>query len=205
MTEDQTTWKGHTFTLLVFTGIVVLCSIFFILGMLVGRQQGQKYASVASAAAKTDAKSAPKEDKQDFTFYDSVKKEDQAAFQPAPPPPRSDPDPQPEPPAPTRPEPIKEPAPTPKRPPIRETDPAPSPTPSNVVNFQVGAVRKASDAQKLLAGLKKKGFRAYMVEPQKGDSNPLYRVQVGPFADVIEAEQVKKKLESLGYQVYSKK
>ena len=32
--EEQTTWKGHTFTLLVFTGIVVLCSIFFILGML---------------------------------------------------------------------------------------------------------------------------------------------------------------------------
>jgi hypothetical protein len=25
--EEQTTWKGHTFTLLVFTGIVVLCSI----------------------------------------------------------------------------------------------------------------------------------------------------------------------------------
>ena len=38
--EDQTSWKGHTFTLLVFTGIVVLCSIFFILGMLVGRAQG---------------------------------------------------------------------------------------------------------------------------------------------------------------------
>jgi cell division septation protein DedD len=74
-----------------------------------------------------------------------------------------------------------------------------------VVNFQVGAVRKASDAQKLLAGLKKKGFRAYMVEPQKSDSNPLYRVQVGPFADVIEAEQVKKKLEKENYQVYSKK
>jgi cell division septation protein DedD len=205
MTEDQTTWKGHTFTLLVFTGIVVLCSIFFILGMLVGRQQGQKYASVTSAAAKNDAKTAPKEDKQDFTFYDSVKKEDQLAFQPAPPPPRVDPDPQPEPPPTRREKPMKEPAPAPKRPPVPQAAPAPSSTPSNVVNFQVGAVRKASDAQKLLAGLKKKGFRAYMVEPQKGDSNPLYRVQVGPFADVIEAEQVKKKLEKENYQIYLKK
>ena len=39
--EEQTTWKGHSLTLLVFAGIVALCSIFFILGMLVGRQQGQ--------------------------------------------------------------------------------------------------------------------------------------------------------------------
>jgi hypothetical protein len=43
--EDQTSWKGHTFTLVVFTGIVVLCSIFFILGMLVGRAQAQKLVS----------------------------------------------------------------------------------------------------------------------------------------------------------------
>src|SRR6516165_8406150 len=85
MMEEQTTWKGHSFTLLVFTGIVVLCSIFFILGMLVGRQQGQKFAFVASANTKPDAKAAPKEDKPDnFTFYDSVKKENQAALQPAP-------------------------------------------------------------------------------------------------------------------------
>jgi cell division septation protein DedD len=203
MTEDQTTWKGHTFTLLVFTGIVVLCSIFFILGMLVGRQQGQKYASATNGPAKNETKAAPKDDKQDFTFYDSVKKEDDAAFQPAPPPPRSDPDPQPEPPPPTRAEPIKEPAPAPKRPPVVQSAPAPSSTPSNVVNFQVGEFKKLSNAQTLLAGLKKKGFRAFIVELE--GSNQLYRVQVGPFADVIEAEQVKKKLESLNYQVYSKK
>src|SRR6266850_5645449 len=84
--EEQTTWKGHTFTLLVFTGIVVLCSIFFILGMLVGRAEGQKLAAsaVTAAAAKNEAKPAPKEDKQEFTFYDSVKKEEPAVLQPAP-------------------------------------------------------------------------------------------------------------------------
>ena len=202
MTEDQTTWTGHTFTLLVFTGIVVLCSIFFILGMLVGRQQGQKYASAAGTAAKNEAKTVPKDDKQDFTFYDSVKREDQAALQPAPPPRKADPDPEPEPPAPTRAEPAKKPEPAPKREPVPA---APSPAPSNVVNFQVGAVRKASEAQRLLRELKKKGFRAFILDPAKGDSNPLYRVQVGPFADVIEAEEVKKKLEKLKYQVYSKK
>src|SRR5215813_8783548 len=76
--EEQTTWKGHSFTLIVFAGIVVLCSIFFILGTLVGRAQGQKIASAAAmaTAAKTDAKPTPNEDKPDFTFYDAVKKEE---------------------------------------------------------------------------------------------------------------------------------
>src|SRR5436190_16528517 len=84
--EDQTSWKGHSFTLLVFTGIVVLCSIFFILGMLVGRAQGQKLVANAPAAssAKNDAKSVPKDEKPDLTFYESVKKEESAALQPAP-------------------------------------------------------------------------------------------------------------------------
>ena len=54
MENEQTSWKGHTFTLLVFTGIVVLCSIFFILGMLVGRDQGQKIASSAAPAQAED-------------------------------------------------------------------------------------------------------------------------------------------------------
>src|SRR5579864_8531305 len=84
--EEQTTWKGHTFTLLVFTGIVVLCSIFFILGMLVGRAEAQKVAGTdpGGASAKNEAKAAPKEDKQDLSFYESVRKEEPPALQPAP-------------------------------------------------------------------------------------------------------------------------
>src|SRR5437762_6675689 len=84
--EEQTTWKGHTFTLLVFTGIVVLCSIFFILGMLLGRAQGQKVAAAAlnGAALKIEAKPAPKEDNPPYTFFDSVKRDDLATFQRAP-------------------------------------------------------------------------------------------------------------------------
>src|SRR5438552_17175088 len=81
--EDQTSWKGHTFTLIVFTGIVVLCSIFFILGMLVGRTQGQKLAlTAATAAAKPAAK---EENKPDLTFYDSVKDQNTSPLDPPPP------------------------------------------------------------------------------------------------------------------------
>ena len=182
MMEEQTTWKGHSFTLLVFTGIVVLCSIFFILGMLVGRQQGQKFASAAVAPAKSDARAAPKEDKPDFTFYDSVRKENQAALQPAP-----------------APSPI-----IPTKKPDREPAPAAAVS-GNVMTYQIGAVRKAADAKKLLDRVKKKGFHAFIVAPVEGDPNPYYRVQVGPFTDLVEAEVAKKKLESEKYQVYSKK
>jgi hypothetical protein len=42
--EETTSWKNHTFTLLIFGGIIVLCSIFFTLGMVVGRSQGRQLA-----------------------------------------------------------------------------------------------------------------------------------------------------------------
>jgi cell division septation protein DedD len=168
--EEQATWKGHTFTLFVFTGIVVLCSIFFILGMLVGRAQGQKLASVEAPeeTAAADAEVEPKTAKPDFTFYEAVKKERPAVLDP-------EPAPKPEPSAPT----VK---------------------PENVLHYQIGALRKSADAEKLLDGVKKKGFRAIILAPAAGEANPFFRVQVGPFKDPIEAQDAKKKLEAAGYQ-----
>lgn len=183
--EDQTSWKGHTFTLLVFTGIVVLSSIFFILGMLVGRAQGQKFATVAAveAASRMDARPAPKEDKPDLTFFDSVEKEKKHPALEPPPQPRLE-------------------SPPPIADPPKAVAPAP---PSNVINYQIGALRKPSDADKLLDDVKKKGFRAFILAPPPGDANPFYRVQVGPFADTLQADDAKKKLESAGYQPILKK
>jgi cell division septation protein DedD len=189
--EDQTSWKGHTFTLLVFTGIVVLCSIFFILGMLVGRAQSQKLATNATvaSAAKNEAKASPKEDKPDLTFYESRKDDSTLAapFRPAP-----------------APEPPVE---TPKEKPAAAFRPVekPSPAPTTVINWQIAAVRKDADAQKLLDQVRKKGFKAFILAPAEGDSNPYFRVQVGPFSDVIEAQDVKKKLEEAKYQPILKK
>ena len=188
--EDQTSWKGHTFTLLVFTGIVVLCSIFFILGMLVGRAQGQKLANATVASsAKNEAKASAKDDKPDLTFYES-KKDDStlaAPFKPAP---------APEPP----------PVETPKEKPaaVARAVEKPSPAPAMVINWQIGAVRKDADAQKLLDQVRKKGFKAFILAPAEGDPNPYFRVQVGPFSDVIEAQDVKKKLEEAKYSILKK-
>ena len=192
--EDQTSWKAHSFTLLVFTGIVVLCSIFFILGMLVGRTQAQKFAFTASAnaASKADAKSASKEESRpDLTFYDSVKQSESPSLEP--------------PPAPARIEGVSPVTSNATEPEPAASEPKAPRAPENAFNYQVGAVRKSADADKLLARVKKNGFKAFILAPAADDANPYYRVQVGPFADMLEASEAKKKLESAGYQPILKK
>jgi cell division septation protein DedD len=174
--EEETSWKGHSFTLLVFTGIVVLCSIFFILGMLVGRTQGQKLASAEVADAETSADIQPVADeKPELTFYDAVESrelpplEEPVAAKPEPDPP----------------------------PPPKDVKPAP---PASVINLQIGALRSSSDAEKLAAELKRKNFRVFILAPPPRDPNPFYRVQVGPFSEEQEAELTKRRLESAGYK-----
>jgi cell division septation protein DedD len=175
--EDQTTWKGHSLTLLVFGGIVALCSIFFVLGMLVGRQQGQKFAALAAAEAapKADVKAEPEDETPELTFFESVERERAPlALEPA-----------------REPDPPRRPAPAPKAAPAR---------PANAINYQIAAVKKSADADKLLAAVKKKGFKAFILAPPPGDRNPFYRVQVGPFSDGVAAEGVRKDLEKAGYK-----
>jgi len=221
--EEVTTWKGQTFTLMVFTGIVVLASIFFILGMLVGRAQGQKV-SVAdlNPVTKSEVNSAVAESKSESPLYGSAKKEPPAVFervpakleppvvtasplkaQPAaakiqPAPAKSQPAPAKIQPAPAK----SQPAP-PK--PQQERTPEIKTSSANLVNYQIGAVRKPADAEKFLEGVKKRGFRAFIVPPAPSDPNPYFRIQVGPFSDPAEAQETKKKLESAGYQPIARK
>ena len=85
MDETNTTWKNHSFTLLIFGGIVALCFIFFVLGMLVGRNQGQRLAEIAAAE---EAASKPIADTaEDFPleFYSQTTEEKPALkLQPVP-------------------------------------------------------------------------------------------------------------------------
>jgi cell division septation protein DedD len=182
--EEQTTWKAHSFTLLVFGGIVVLCSIFFILGMLVGRAQGEKIASAAAeeAATKAGARPVSGEAKPDLTFYESVEKEKRPALEP---PPAKTVAGDPEPPT--------------------GKDPAAVAASTNAVNYQIGALRKSGDADKLLEEVKLQGFKAFIIAPPPDERNPFYRVQIGPFSDPVEAAGVKKKLEAAGYKPILKK
>jgi cell division septation protein DedD len=76
---------------------------------------------------------------------------------------------------------------------------------ANLIHYQIAAVKRRSDAEKLFSGLKKKGFRALILPPAPNDSKPFFRVQVGPFSDPVEAAEAKKKLERDGYQAILKK
>ena len=183
--EDTTSWKGHSFTLLVFTGIVVLCAIFFTLGMLVGRAQGQKIAAIAAAeaATKAEARIVPKEEKPELTFFDSVEKEKTPPALEAP---------------------LADAKPAPSVAEYQQEAPEPA-LPANTINYQIAALKKSSDAEKLLETVKEKGFHAFIIAPPAEEANPYFRVQVGPFADITEADNARKKLEADGFQPILKK
>ena len=62
---------------------------------------------------------------------------------------------------------------------------------------QVAAVSKQDDAQALVDALKKKQYPAFTANTTPSDK--LFHVQVGPFADLKDAEATKAKLVSDGY------
>jgi cell division septation protein DedD len=175
--EEQTSWRSQTFTLMIFGGIVVLCAIFFVLGMLVGRTQSVKIGAVATAdaASKPPVKEIPREEPPEPAFEPSPAK-------PAPAPP-----------------PIIAAATAPL-----EKEEAPVAREPVSINVQVVALKKQSDAERVVDDLKKKGIRAFMLTPTPDDANPYYRVQVGA-ADSVVAESIKQKLEAAGFKPIIKK
>src|SRR5262249_4056639 len=154
MMEEQNTWKGHTFTMMIFGGIVVLCAIFFVLGMLVGRIQSVKLAMVTAEAATTKPASkeplGPGDERAEPRLPEAADRIKPPAAEPA----------------------ARVEAAPPRPAPKMET------VPVSAVSLQVGAWKKQSEAEKQLTELKKKGFgRAFILSPGPGDHGPLYRVQ----------------------------
>jgi DedD protein len=68
---------------------------------------------------------------------------------------------------------------------------------------QVAAVTKQDDAEALVEALKRKQYAAFAANNSTTDK--LYRVQIGPFGDIKEAEGVRAKLISDGYSPILKK
>jgi cell division septation protein DedD len=95
--------------------------------------------------------------------------------------------------------------------PAQETAPAGGsapPDPMSVANtssyyVQVAAVSKQEDAEALVSALKKKQYPVFASNNSPTDK--LYRVQVGPFGDVKEAEAARARLVSDGYNPILKK
>jgi len=66
----------------------------------------------------------------------------------------------------------------------------------NGYTVQIAAVSKQEDADALVDALKKKAYPVFVANVP---SDKLFHVQVGPFADVKDAEAMKSKLMSDGY------
>jgi cell division septation protein DedD len=171
--EEPVSWKGQTFTLLVFGGIVVLCSIFFVLGMLVGRDQGQRIAQTAAVEADKPIV-VSQADPEPLSFFEETTKE-KPQLDLLPPPPS-----------------VKE---TPKQP----EPPPESPTPQKYF-LQIFATKDAKAADRELTKVKSKDFRALILPPSPGEKDPQFRVHVGPYNSIAEADMAKKELQAQGYK-----
>ena len=228
MEETNTSWKNHSFTLLIFGGIVALCFIFFVLGMLVGRNQGKRIAEEAYAA---EAEKKPVADKVGqelpLEFYSQTTEEKpELKLQPTPEPAsiaaatstaptasttsgRNDllPDKTAEkstatlkaPAVEARPEPVK-PAPVKSAATAKPTA-ARTPGKSPAVKevfIQVTATKNEKQASQELKRIESKGFKAKIL---RGTTNneTIHRVVVGPYKE-SEVNLVKSDLAAKGYK-----
>jgi cell division septation protein DedD len=74
---------------------------------------------------------------------------------------------------------------------------------ANSYYVQVAAVTKQEDAEALVEALKKKQYPAFTASGSNADK--LFHVQVGPYTDIKDAEIMRAKLISDGYNPILKK
>jgi len=196
--EDTEITLGTGKLLAVFFFLVGICALFFALGYSLGRkaEPGVTAASAAvtpaptgSSKANSSSSSSTAPAAQPMTFYKSVEQKD------------------------ANPELTPAAATKTDAPPVPEnTSPAAAamanvPDPATTLPtagyfVQVAAVSKQEDADSLVDALKKKQYPAF-VAPLAADK--LFRVQVGPYADVKEAEAMRARLIGDGYNPILKK
>jgi DedD protein len=184
--QDTEITLGTGKMLVLFFGLVILCAVFFGMGFSLGHSSVKPMAELqapasplTSAARQPAIKPAASNGSADLTFYKAVQQKDSDT---QPPPPDA-----------------SVPAPA-------ETAPAPDAPPVPVLNgyyVQVAAVTKPEDAQALVDALKKKQYPAITNNDSSADK--LYHVQVGPFADLKDAEAMRARLVSDGYNPILKK
>jgi DedD protein len=190
--------------LALFFGLVVICAVFFSLGYTLGRKSEPELTRVAAAAPQSAAKdlktNAPAaQAAQPMTFYKSVEQKDaNAQLTPAStdtatdatanaPPPSAD----------------SSASAASAPPPEAATPPDPMAIPASAYFVQVAAVTKQEDAEALVDALKKKQYAAFVAV--NSPSERLFRVQVGPFADIKDAEGTRSRLINDGYNPILKK
>jgi DedD protein len=190
--EDTEITLGTGKMLALFFGLVALCAVFFAMGFSLGRTSGLKpSAAEAAPAAVTTAGSVrpsavkPPTPATDMTFYKAVSDKNADSQLTA----KTE-----EAPAPATDAGVTAPA-------AATADPMVAP-PANAYYVQVAAVSKSEDADALVDALKKKQYPAFSAttSPDK-----LFHIQIGPYTDIKDAEAMRGKLVSDGYNPILKK
>ncbi len=204
--QDTEITLGTAKLLALFFGLVMICAVFFALGYTLGRKSdvGLTAASVAAPLRTSPNSSKPagsaSQPAQPMTFYKAVEQKDAspqltpatdavststATDQTAASPSAS--------------------APAGQAPSSQTTNP-PDPMaaiPAGGYFVQVAAVSKQEDAESLVDALKKKQYPAFVASSSSTDK--LFRVQLGPFGDIKEAEGMRTRLINDGYNPILKK
>jgi cell division septation protein DedD len=207
--EDTEITLGTGKLLVLFFGLVGICALFFALGYSLGKKSEPAIPATSAAVtpqgtpgAKASSGSTPAATPPPMTFYKSVEQKDAS--------------PELTPAADSKTETSAAPATTAANPagsagaasngavatPASAADPALAlPTASYFV--QVAAVSKQDDADALVDALKKKQYPALVAAQVPTDK--LFRVQVGPFSDIKDAEAMRVRLMADGYSPIVKK
>src|ERR1051326_8352171 len=183
--HDQEVTVGTGRLLGLFFALVIVCALFFSLGFTFGRHSGPEtvQAATVDASAMRESKpsasrrepiaiqdpQSPKPAAEELTFYKAVEQNEPKAK-------------------------LEKPAPVTRE--SRPTETRRSGPAGGGYMVQVAAVSKQEDADALVHALRKK---SYPVMSISAPGDKLYHVQVGPFADLKDAESTKNKLVANGY------
>jgi len=200
--QDTEITLGTGKLLVLFFGLVGICALFFALGYSLGRKSEPTLATASAAIAPqtspNTSKSGAAASQPPMTFYKSVEQK------------QASPDLTPATPADTKTDTSTAPA-TATPPATTATTQAPATTAADPTTtmptagyfVQVAAVSKQEDADALVEALKKKDYPAFVAAQSATDK--LFRVQLGPFADIKDAEAMRTKLVGDGYSPILKK
>lgn len=201
MTSSQDTeiTLGTGKLLFLFFSLVAICAVFFALGYSLGRKSEPAITTASAAVApvpsantsKASGGSAPAPS---MTFYKSVEQKDaNPQLTPAPGDPKAD----------TTAAAGTGAAPAQAQPAAGASDSATT-LPTSGYFVQVAAVTKQEDADSLVDALKKKDYPAF-VAAATVNNDKVFRVQLGPYADIKDAEATRTRLIGDGYSPIVKK
>jgi len=204
--QDTEITLGTGRMLAIFFSFVLVCAFFFAIGFSLGRKTAMAGAgsllSAPSAAPATivrpsavknpGSQPTPQSPSGNFSFYDNVgKKNADSALTPQDSATQN---------SKTQPAASTTAAPIADAPANAATDAAPA---SAGYYVQVAAVTRQEDADALVEALKKKQYPAFTASNPSADK--FYRVQVGPYAELKDAEAMRARLISDGYNPIVKK